>query len=100
MPPAHTHNKEVAGGMIQIPASPSQPSPLGLFWHRAKVFKHIHIGTCYEGKLRVDSGSIPGLGRFLGEGNGNPLQASCLKNPLTEEPGGLQSIGLQESDMT
>ena len=29
-----------------------------------------------------DLGSIPGLGRFLGEGNGNPLQYSCLENPM------------------
>ena len=28
-----------------------------------------------------DPGSIPGLGRFPGEGNGNPLQHSCLENP-------------------
>ena len=28
-----------------------------------------------------DSGLIPGSGRFLGEGNGNPLQHSCLENP-------------------
>ena len=28
-----------------------------------------------------DLGSIPGSGRSLGEGNGNPLQYSCLKNP-------------------
>ena len=28
-----------------------------------------------------DLGSIPGLGRFPGEGNGNPLQYSCLENP-------------------
>ena len=28
-----------------------------------------------------DAGSIPGLGRFLEEGNGNPLQYSCLENP-------------------
>ena len=27
-----------------------------------------------------DPGSIPGLGRFPGEGNGNPLQYSCLEN--------------------
>ena len=27
-----------------------------------------------------DAGSIPGLGRFPGEGNGNPLQYSCLEN--------------------
>ena len=26
-------------------------------------------------------GLIPGSGRFLGEGNGNPLQCSCLENP-------------------
>ena len=29
-----------------------------------------------------DLGSIPGLGRFSGEGNGNPLQYSCLENPM------------------
>ena len=29
-----------------------------------------------------DAGSIPGLGRSPGEGNGNPLQYSCLRNPL------------------
>ena len=27
-------------------------------------------------------GSIPGLGRSPGEGNGNPLQYSCLGNPM------------------
>ena len=39
---------------------------------------------------------IPGSGRFLGEGNGSPLQYSCLENP-TEEPGGLLSMGSQKS---
>ena len=29
-----------------------------------------------------DQGSIPGLGRSPGEGSGNPLQYSCLENPL------------------
>ena len=29
-----------------------------------------------------DLGSIPGLGRSPGEGNGNPLQYSCLENPI------------------
>ena len=41
-----------------------------------------------------DPGSIPGLGRSPGEGNGNPLQYSCLENPM-EEPGGLPSMRLQ-----
>ena len=29
-----------------------------------------------------DPGPIPGSGRSLGEGNGNPLQYSCLENPM------------------
>ena len=29
-----------------------------------------------------DSGSIPGSGNSRGEGNGNPLQYSCLENPM------------------
>ena len=29
-----------------------------------------------------DEGLIPGLGQFLGEGNGNPLQYSCLENSM------------------
>ena len=32
---------------------------------------------------------------YIGEGNGNPLQYSCLENPWTEEPGGLQSMRSQ-----
>ena len=39
-----------------------------------------------EGKASAynagDLGSIPGSGRSPGEGNGNPLQYSCLKNPM------------------
>ena len=55
-----------------------------------------------------DEGSISALGKSPGEGNGNPLQYSCLGNPmdrgdlmgyspcsLEEEPGGLQSMESQ-----
>ena len=39
-----------------------------------------------DGKASVynagDLDSIPGLGRFPGEGNGNPLQYSCLENSM------------------
>ena len=52
-----------------------------------------------EGKASAcnvgDLGSIPGSERSPGEGNGNPLQYSCLENPMTEELGGLQSMGSQ-----
>ena len=32
--------------------------------------------------MREDLGSIRGLGRSPGEGNGNPFQYSCLENPM------------------
>ena len=32
-----------------------------------------------------EADSVPGLGRFSGEGNGNPLQYSCLGNPMGRE---------------
>ena len=36
-----------------------------------------------------DMNSIPGSGRYPGEGNGNPLQFSCLGNPM--DRGGWQA---------
>ena len=42
-----------------------------------------------------DLGLIPGSGRSPGEGNGYPLQYLAWRIPWTEEPGGLQSMGLQ-----
>ena len=42
-----------------------------------------------------DQGPIPGLRRFPGEGNVNPLQYSHLENPMDSGPGGLQPIGSQ-----
>ena len=44
-------------------------------------FPHSSVGkesACNAG----DPGLIPGLGRFPGEGNGNPLQYSCLENSM------------------
>ena len=52
--------------------------------------------------LSADAGDVglkPGSGRSPEEGNGNPLQHSCLEIPRTEEPGRLQSMGLR-SDTT
>ena len=42
-----------------------------------------------------DAGSISGSGKSPWVGTGNPLQYSCLGNSWTEEPGGLQSVGMQ-----
>ena len=44
-----------------------------------------------------DMGSIPGSGRSPGVRNGNPLQYSYPENSWIEEPGGLQSLGLQRA---
>ena len=47
-----------------------------------------------------DLGSVPGSGRSPGEGNSNPLQYSCLENPM--DGGAWQAIvhGIAESDAT
>ena len=53
--------------------------------------------ACSAGNL----GSIPGLERSPGEGNGNPFSILAWKIPTTEEPGGLYSPwGRKESDTT
>ena len=39
-----------------------------------------------------DMGSIPGLGRSCVEGNGNPLQCSCLRDPM-ERGAWLATVG-------
>ena len=61
---------------------------LGLPWRLS-----CNKSACSSG----DMGSIPDSGRSPGEGNGNPLQYSCLGNPWTEEPSGLQSMGSQRA---
>ena len=44
-------------------------------------FPHSSVGKKYACKAG-DPGSIPGSGRSSGEGNGYPLQYSCLENPM------------------
>ena len=46
----------------------------------------------YTGSLGVTHEWATSLSR-IGEGNGNPLQCSCLENPREGEPGGLPSMG-------
>ena len=47
-----------------------------------------------------DTGLIPGSGRSPGGGHGNPLQYSCLENPMDRGAWWLQSTDLKESDRT
>ena len=47
-----------------------------------------------------DPGLIPGSGCSLGEGNGNPLQYSCLGNPMDREAWGAIVYGILKSQDT
>ena len=48
----------------------------------------------------ADLGSVPGLGRSLEEGMATHSNILVWRIPRTEDPGGLQSMESQESDMT
>ena len=55
-----------------------------IHWIIEKAQKNIYL--CFIGEVSVynvgNLGSIPGSGRSPGEGNSNPLQYSCLENPM------------------
>jgi len=59
-----------------------------IHWRRDRLPTPVFLGfpcgsTGKESGRNVgDLGLIPGLGRSPGEGNGNPLQYSCLENPM------------------
>ena len=52
----------------------------------ARIFTWKRVPVASDGKESAhnvaDLGSIPGLGRSPGEGSGNPLEYSCLENPM------------------
>ena len=74
-------------------------------WRRVRLPTPVFLGfpgvsagkesACNEGGL----GSIPGLRRSPGEGNGNPLQYACLENPMDRRTClGYSPWGRKESD--
>ena len=67
---------------------------------RGKLGHPEHRGPCEQGRstMKVFPGAVLHVHNHqgCGEGNGNPLQYSCLGNPTErEEPGELQSTGSQ-----
>ena len=76
-------------------------------WRRDRLPTSVLIGfpRGSDGKESAfnvgDLGSIPGLGRSLGGGHGNPLQYSGLENPHGQRSlAGYSPQGRKESDMT
>ena len=49
------------------------------------MMAYFYQGSTYRDMNDAPRGSIPGSGRSPGEGNGNPLQYSCLENPMDGE---------------
>ena len=56
----------------------------------------VNASACNAGDL----GLIPGSGRSSGEGNSNPLQYSCLENPMDRGAWWATVHGVKESDAT
>ena len=65
------------------------------YWWASQVALVVKKPPANSGDIR-HSGLIPGLGRFPWRRELNPLQYSCLGNPMTEEPGEVQSMQLQK----
>ena len=53
--------------------------------------------SAFDARAAGDTGLMPGLGRSPGGGHGNPLQYSCLENPMDR---GAWRVAIRESDMT
>ena len=90
-PPGNLPNPGIKLGSPALPAdfyqlsyqgSPNPVIIISYYYHNLlEAFLGGSVGK--ESACNVgDPGSIPGWGRSLGEGNGNPLQYSCLENPI------------------
>ena len=72
-------------------------------WHQVHTYQGFPVGSVIK-DLPGNAGDthlIPESGRFPAEGNGNPLQYSCLRNPMHRGAYGIIVPGVaKESDMT
>ena len=92
------------GGPLRLPLGKSDCLPFRLLGSCcglgcAPPFQFLGLPWWLSGKESTcdvgDVGLIPGSGRCPGGGHGNPLRILAWRIPWIEEPGGLQSMGLQ-----
>ena len=77
----------------------------GIHWRRDRLPTPVFLGfPCSAGKQSTcnagDLGSVPELGRYPGEGNGDPLQYSCLENSMDRGAWQAKAHGVAELDAT
>ena len=84
--PVSLHSSAITLSLFQTQTFPCSGLVLYTVRHHKLLLALGHFPGGSENKVSVynagELGSIPGLGRSPGEGNGNPLQDYCLENPM------------------
>ena len=93
---AYSHRVPLGNGTIHMHAHTHTHTHTHTHIYGFPGGSEVKASACNAGDL----GSIPGLGRFPGEGNGNPFQYSCLENPMDGGAWWATVHGVAESDMT
>ena len=96
-------SKVTFSGKFSLPTGHYSPYLYIIAWRKDRLSTPVFLGfphgsdgkesTCNAGEL----GSIPGLGRPPGGGHGNPLQYSCLENPMNREAWGATVHGVAKN---
>jgi len=86
-------------GLRNVPTPQKTKSTTVYVGGASQVALVVKNPSANSGDIR-DVGSIPGSGRFPGTGHGDPLQYSCLENPVDRGVWQVTVHGVMESDTT
>ena len=68
--------------LFETPWTAAHQAPPSMGFSRQEYRSGVPLPVKNQPAIAGDLGLIPGLGSSPGEGNGNPLQYSCLENPM------------------